>query len=278
MFRIIKDAAVQDTPVLIEIEKEMADEIEEEQVIEEEPETMEEMIESEPVEVIDWEAIKQQADEMLAAARNQAEQELAAARAQIEEIRNNAREEGYQNGFAQGKQEGTTAGKNEGMALGHEEGILQGRQEAMEEMKANVAAAAEKAQGMLELAREQVCEMIAAAEPQIIEIALAVASKVVAREIEENPMVILPIVRKAVEKVKDQETVSIRVNPQDFDMVLMAKNELQVMVGREQALTLAADGTISAGGCVIDTPNGMVDARLDTQFELIRKALSEVLP
>ncbi|HWR40403.1 MAG TPA: FliH/SctL family protein [Patescibacteria group bacterium] len=276
MFRIIKDASMQDTPVLID--NEIFTEPEEE-CCEEEPELVEEpVIEEEPVAVIDWEEIQRQADEVLADAKTRAEQELNAARAQVEEIKKTAHGEGYKKGFDEGKQEGLTTGKNEGMTLGREEGIQQGRQQALEEMQENLAAAAEKSQYMLEMAREQVYEMLATAEPHIVEIAVAVASKVVAREIEENPMMILPIVRKAVEKVKDQETVSIRVNPQDFDMVLMAKKELQVMIGREQALTLAADNTISPGGCVIDTSNGTVDARLDTQFEMIRKALTEVLP
>ena len=285
MFRIIKDVSMQDTPVVIDSAALPEPEIEEE---DECPEEEAALIE-EPVEVIDWEEIKRQAEEVLtnareqadqelSAAQMQAQQELAAARAQIAEIRQAAQSEGYQKGFGEGKQEGLETGKNEGLALGREEGILQGRQQAQEEMQEAVESAAEKAQYMLEIARDQVHEIMSTAEPQIVEIALAVASKVVAREIEENPMMILPIVRKAVEKVKDQEMVEIRVNPQDFDMVLMAKKELQVLIGREQALKLTADNTIASGGCVIDTSNGTVDARLDTQFEMIRKALTEVLP
>ena len=114
------------------------------------------------------------------------------------------------------------------------------------------------------------------AERQIVDIALAVARKILAYEISENPMVVLPLVKTALAKVCDQEEVVIRVSVDDFDAVQLAKNDLQIMVGREQALKIIVDSTITGGSCIIDTSYGTVDARVDTQFENIKKALQGV--
>ena len=91
-------------------------------------------------------------------------------------------------------------------------------------------------------------------------------------------MVVLPIVTAALKKVRDQEQIEIRVNPEEYHLLLQARKDLQLVLGREQALQIVADQTIPAGGCIIDTAYGSVDARIDTQFDTLRKALAEVIP
>ena len=44
--------------------------------------------------------------------------------------------------------------------------------------------------------------------------------------------------------------------------------------GIESKINLVADPAIEAGGCVLQTNNGIVDASIDTQLEIIKKALS----
>ncbi|SFL72081.1 flagellar assembly protein FliH [Pelosinus propionicus DSM 13327] len=191
-------------------------------------------------------------------AKKDANQRINEANQQVEHLKQQAYDEGYQKGYQQG--------------------VEQGKQSGLEEMQSQIENAIDRTQQILTLGEKEAKEMILAAERQIIEIALAVASKVIACQIEENPMVVLPIVKSALEKVKDQEQIVLRVSSADFDIVLQAKQEFQNMVGREQALTIVVDRTITAGSCVIDTSYGVVDAKIDTQFDALRKALQGVLP
>ncbi|BBB93187.1 MAG TPA: FliH/SctL family protein [Methylomusa anaerophila] len=162
--------------------------------------------------------------------------------------------------------------------LGKQEGYENGNLEAREEMKQAIHTAAEKAQKIISTAEQEAVNMITDAERKIIDMAVAIARKIVARELEENPTAILPIVKEALNKVRDQESVTVRVNPEDFEMVLMAKGDLQMMMGNEQAVSIVSDQTVAAGGCVVDTAFGTVDARLDTKFEMIHKAIQDVSP
>lgn len=166
----------------------------------------------------------------------------------------------------------------DGHRQGYEQGFEEGRLKAMTEMESQIQQAVDFAQRMQKVIDEEYKQRILESERHIIDIALSAVRKILAREIEENPMVVLPIVRSALEKVHDQEQITIRVSPDDFEFVMHAKIDLQMMVGREHSLSIISDRTVEHGSCVIDTSYGSVDARIDTQFEMMKKALQGVLP
>jgi len=174
------------------------------------------------------------------------------------------------------KQQAYDTGHQEGYQQGYDEGILKGKEAILTEMQQTIEQTNEKNHQSIVDTKEEIKKMMLDAERQIVDIALAVARKILAYEISENPMVVLPLVKTALAKVCDQEEVVIRVSVDDFDAVQLAKNDLQIMVGREQALKIIVDSTITGGSCIIDTSYGTVDARVDTQFENIKKALQGV--
>ena len=79
-------------------------------------------------------------------------------------------------------------------------------------------------------------------------------------------------------KVKDQKEINIHVSPEGYELVLMARDEFRSLLpGGNAAIEIVSDESLQAGDCLIETPNGGVDARLSTQLELIKKAVQEVL-
>lgn len=199
---------------------------------------------------------REQAKNIIAEADIKINEKIASAEAHIESLKEQAQEDGFQQGYR--------------------EGYDQGKQAATEEMQGILIAAVEKSESIVALSEQEARNSIVAAEKQFIAIALSIAKKILAREVEENPMVILPIVKKALEKVSDQEQVVIKVHPDDYELVLQARRDLQMILGQEQALTIAHDHTIEVGSCVIESSNGTVDARVSTQFAAIEKILQEI--
>jgi len=195
---------------------------------------------------------------IIAAAREKAAAVVAAANEDAARLRQEAYDEGYDKGFAEGQGRGEAAG--------------------LEQARGAMAEAAEKAAQIMALARQEADESFRAAERQVVELALAVASKVLAREVAENPTVILPIVKVALEKVQEQEQITIRVNPECYELVLAARSELQTGLARAGSVAVVADGALKGGDCIVETPYGTVDARIDTQLELVKAALKELLP
>ncbi len=172
------------------------------------------------------------------------------------------------------KQEASESGRREG----HDEGYRQGKEEAQEEMKESLLETNRKAEETLRTAREAADYYMEHAEEDIARIVMQVAEKVIPQHFMDVPQVILPAVRQAILKVRDQKEVNVHVSPDGYDMVLMARDEFRSLLTDGTAiLEVTSDESLKPGDCVIETPNGGVDARLQTQIELIRQAVQAVL-
>ncbi|MPM20340.1 hypothetical protein SDC9_66769 [bioreactor metagenome] len=248
MLKIIKFASVQDKPLIINNHRPDLEIVQERTDIAPKPEQNKEVIE--------------QVNRIISDAHEQAEACVKQALLEAEKL----------------KQQAYEAGRQEGYQAGYNEGVLKGKEQAVIEMTNEVSRAVEKAQNILDSAQQAYKETIIEAEREIIKIALAVTRKILAREMDENPTVVLPIVKAALEKVRDQEHIVIRVSPEDYDLVIQAKRDLQIMIGRESALSVVNDHTVSQSSCMIDTSYGTVDASIDTQFEAVKKAIEEIMP
>lgn len=190
---------------------------------------------------------------IIAAAEKEAAKLISEAAQQVEKIRQDA--------------------YDEGVLRGTEAGILQGQETGLAQVAKTIAEAASQAERILTTAQAQAAESMLSAENQIIELALAVASKIMAHEINENPMAISLIVQAALARIRDQEQVAIRVNPDDYETLLQARPALQSQIGEAVALTIVADANLKSGDCVLETPYGLIDAKLDSQFEILKTAL-----
>ncbi len=169
--------------------------------------------------------------------------------------------------------EAARAGHEEGFAAGHAEGLAQAREEEKQAiLKANA-----QAEKTLADASEAEKTYVQQAEQEITDIALHVVGKVLPQHFIDVPQVILPLVRKALLKIKDQNEVIVHVAPTHYDLVMMARMEFQGLLEGEASLTVKSDASLAPGDCVLESPNGNVDARLATQLELIKKAVQDVM-
>ncbi|MDR3563807.1 MAG: FliH/SctL family protein [Negativicutes bacterium] len=193
------------------------------------------------------ESARQQADDIVATANFQAEAIAAAATEQAERLKREAVEEGHR--------------------LGYNDGLAQANK-VIEE-------ATDRAKAIIDEAAEQSARMFRSSEQQMVEIALAVARKILNRELADYQMTVLPLVKAALDKVRDQDRITIRVSPQDVETVQMVKSDLQSSLTRDGTITIATDDGLKSGDCVVETPYGAVDARIDSQLEIVETALRD---
>lgn len=213
-------------------------------------------------------ALKKDAEHMLSKAktdsavmRANAEQETKAilddAHEQARHIMEDAKKEGLEKGIAEGR----------------EEGIRQIR----EEEKQTILDANAKAEKTLADAKEECRAYVQGAENEIATLAMEIADHVLPQHFLDVPTIILPLVRTALMKVKDQSEVHIRVAPESYDLVLMGRSEFQGLLEGQALLEVHSDQNLTVGDVVIETPNGNVDARLSTQLEMIRKSIQDAM-
>ncbi len=165
---------------------------------------------------------------------------------------------------------------------GHEEGVKQGKIDGevaiRKELKNIIDQANEKAQKTLQIAKEQTADYFIKAEDDIVAIVMMAIEKILPQHFLDVPQVVLPVVREAIKYVRDQKEIKVHVEPNSYELVLMARPEFQSMLTDGTAvLEVVSDDTLNPGDCVIETPNGGVDARLLTQIELMKNAIQSVL-
>lgn len=155
---------------------------------------------------------------------------------------------------------------------GYEEGRTEGRRQAYEEETAAVMQARE----VLEKAFAEKDRIIAEAEPFMVELSMEVAQKVIGLEVEQKPDYVLEIAKKVLRRSRVHGNVTICVNHQYFELVQESRAQLLALLDGQAELSIYPDYTVQDGGCVIRTPLGSVDARIDTQLTEIKQVLLEI--
>jgi flagellar assembly protein FliH len=156
---------------------------------------------------------------------------------------------------------------------GYEQGYAEGRAEAEETVRREWMDRLTEAKALLEDAYRMKERIIQEAEPFLIELSVAIAGKIVDRELERSPEWVIELIRKALARRREQGVVTLCVAPGQLGFVLAARDELEMAVDSQAELQIVPDPTVADRGCVIRTSFGSIDARIDTQLEEIKQAL-----
>jgi len=119
-------------------------------------------------------------------------------------------------------------------------------------------------------AKQEVFEYIA---PDILEISVDIARKIVKKEIGQDPQVLLETILDVLKAIsKDETKISIKVNPAQLNLTKESIPEIISTSGVDAKINVYADANIDIGGCIVQTNNGVVDATINTQLEIIKEA------
>ena len=118
--------------------------------------------------------------------------------------------------------------------------------------------------------------LVRGVEAQVVELALAIAEKVIAREARIDPSIVLNVVRSALSEIHDTTELRIRVNPDDVPLL---ETRWQEMLPRSVAARseLIADDLVERGGVVVETGIGYSDSQLKTRLNQVVTSFQAVL-
>lgn len=156
----------------------------------------------------------------------------------------------------------------EASARGYEEGLGQGLKAAEEQMSAQLESIAEMARRAV-IDRDQ---MVRSAQRDLVALALAVAAKVIRREVAVDPSVVLSVVESALQRMPLETQARILVNPEDLDLVSARWTGLAGSISLGCEVEIAGDERVERGGCIIDSRGGMLDSRIETQLARIAES------
>lgn len=141
---------------------------------------------------------------------------------------------------------------------------------ARDEAKADVQA---RAAEELARAKMQAGQIIAGAEQEVLELALKVAQKIIGRDLERDPDVLLELVANCSEAARSSKAMILRVHPEDGKLLREKRPRLMELIGRAVDISIRDDSEVERGGCLIQTEYGKIDGQIRTQFEMLRNVL-----
>jgi flagellar biosynthesis/type III secretory pathway protein FliH len=126
----------------------------------------------------------------------------------------------------------------------------------------------------LATAHTEAARLVAAAGPTAIALAAKMAEKIVGRAVALAPEIMAEIAGEALAACRPGAgTVRVRIHPDDLPAV-EARRAALAAGAPAATLELIADEAVGRHGCVIETPQGRVDARLETQLAALERALT----
>lgn len=129
-----------------------------------------------------------------------------------------------------------------------------------------------QAAGLVSEARAQAQRALDGVAPATIALARKMAEKIVGRAVELDAGTLADIAAEALGACQgDLGAVRLRVHPDDLP-ALEARRERLAARLPATPIELVADPAVGRHGCVIDTPRGRIDARLDTQLAALEGA------
>ena len=111
------------------------------------------------------------------------------------------------------------------------------------------------------------------AECDLVQLSLAIARKILNREIQTDPDALLGIVKAALQRMQTRELFRIRVCPQQADTLRRALEQL----GLPTRVEVQADPALESGAVLFETAQGSLDASIDTQLREIERGLTDVV-
>ena len=108
-------------------------------------------------------------------------------------------------------------------------------------------------------------------EKDLLRLAVRLAERIVGREIEKDDKTIIEIISTALQNARQQEKLTVRVNPKDLPSI--EKEAENFASGRIRFIDFVADPRVASSGCLIESEVGTIDARLETQLRVLERAL-----
>jgi flagellar assembly protein FliH len=152
---------------------------------------------------------------------------------------------------------------------GVEDGLRRGREEAAAEVRKAFDQVARTLEELAQVKRKLRQE----AEEELVKLSLAVARRILYRELSTDPSSIEGIVHAALQKLQQREVSRVRVFPAGVAAVRSALERS----GSRSGLDVVPDPGLATGALLFETSVGELDASIDTQLQEIQRGFADRL-
>ena len=110
-----------------------------------------------------------------------------------------------------------------------------------------------------------------------LEIACLLAKRIIEEELKSDPKLRLSLARAAVRRVGESQKVTVRLSPADVEAVTAAAGEGDPLGLPMARVEVVADTNLSPGDSLVESDTAMVDGRIGTRLEELRRVFRSVI-
>lgn len=111
-------------------------------------------------------------------------------------------------------------------------------------------------------------ELLRKAEQQVVQLSLAIARRIVQREITLDRELVAAMGRVALDRLSTASAATIRLHPDDYAAVVRGSAS-----SSDGATSIVADPMVRRGGCLVQSDLGVIDLGVDAQIQEIARTL-----
>jgi flagellar assembly protein FliH len=156
----------------------------------------------------------------------------------------------------------------------HERGLKEGEARAQAACEPALAAAKQAISTAVEKFKAERQSYFQRIEPEVVQLALAIARKILHREAQMDPLLLAGMVHVALEKIDKETLVRLRANPAD---VSLWKEHFAQPGSFQPAPELVGDAALARGECTLETEVSSTQVSLETQFKEIEQGFFDLL-
>lgn len=182
------------------------------------------------------------------------------------------RQKGEKLGFEEGKKEGLIQGKEEGSKQGYEEGLAKGEKTALDEGESKSAALASQIQSNMRHLESAISEQTSAIEKILPELVIALAQAVISEELDQGSEHIVNLVQQALNALPtDSKGLTIECNSLDLPFLEAAQEHTDFEA------KFKVSSAIQPGGCKVSSQHSSIDFTQSERWHLVLKQYHQQL-
>ncbi len=152
---------------------------------------------------------------------------------------------------------------------GYDDGYKTGLKEGLDEARKVL----NQFQSAIKDAVDQRTTMLVEAKQKILELVVQISKKVTFEAMEIDHEATVALIENVIGQLVDRSRLCIKVHPDHLPIVEQNMERFLSGSAAIKELRFEADPRVRMGGCFIETPSGDIDARLESQFEVIKDTL-----
>jgi flagellar assembly protein FliH len=154
----------------------------------------------------------------------------------------------------------------------YDQGRIDGEKAVSEQLLQQRAETHEMFQGVLTSLSQAVPQVVRDTETMLVSLSLEVAQKLVA-DLPVSVEMVEAAVHDALSQVEGSSQVTIRLHPADLEALQQNHSSLLATGDGANEFRFLGSPEVTRGGCLVQTRFGMVDARRETKFDLLKRNL-----